>query len=237
MQIPDQAVLPAELNDRAVDNWEPLAAIADTAGGPWPMSARGAALALSGAVDVEDERPAIRLLADLRALFTDPPHERLATKTILEALHGERFEESGWDDWGRGRGLKAEGLAWLLRPFGIRARQMKLDGEKVRGFDVDQFTDAFARYLPPPPTDPLARYPAPDEGGIVSVSTGVPAETPTAGKGNGAVPPTFVDPFDRHPLPSAAERSADDLVQRILDRTGGELIDEETPQPTSSTED
>jgi putative DNA primase/helicase len=42
-----QPDLPATLNDRAQDNWEPLLAIADAAGGHWPRSSRDAALALS----------------------------------------------------------------------------------------------------------------------------------------------------------------------------------------------
>lgn len=40
--------MPEGLHDRAQDNWEPLLAIADLAGGPWPEQARAAALALSG---------------------------------------------------------------------------------------------------------------------------------------------------------------------------------------------
>src|SRR5206468_5707634 len=43
-----------ELNDRAADNWEPLLAIADLAGGDWPARARRAALALSIAPDEDD---------------------------------------------------------------------------------------------------------------------------------------------------------------------------------------
>jgi hypothetical protein len=41
--------IPDELDDRAADNWEPLLAIADQAGGPWPSRARTTALLLSGA--------------------------------------------------------------------------------------------------------------------------------------------------------------------------------------------
>jgi putative DNA primase/helicase len=42
-------LLPDALDDRASDNWRPLIALADTAGGKWPGRARAAALALSGA--------------------------------------------------------------------------------------------------------------------------------------------------------------------------------------------
>jgi predicted lipoprotein with Yx(FWY)xxD motif len=40
---PDPSI-PAALNDRAADNWRPLIAIADLAGGEWPQLARQASL-------------------------------------------------------------------------------------------------------------------------------------------------------------------------------------------------
>jgi putative DNA primase/helicase len=39
------------LHDRAADNWRPLLAIADAAGGAWPERARKAALTLAAADD------------------------------------------------------------------------------------------------------------------------------------------------------------------------------------------
>jgi hypothetical protein len=180
MDLPDEATVPAELHDRAADNWEPLMAVADAAGGEWPAAARRAALVLSGVVDIEDERPGVRLLGDLRELFGERATERVATRDLLEALHGERFEESGWSDW-HDRGLKAEGLAWLLRPFGIRPRLMKIAGTAARGFEVADFADAFARYLPAdtPPT----RYPVTDTHESTHAGNGVTSDTGPAGKG------------------------------------------------------
>jgi putative DNA primase/helicase len=63
----DHAEVPAELHDRAADNWRPLFAIADRAGGDWPKRARAAALALSG-VD-EPNSVSTLILADIRAAF------------------------------------------------------------------------------------------------------------------------------------------------------------------------
>ena len=46
---------PEELHDRAADNWRPLMAIGEVAGGPWPERARKAALVLEDAEQaVED---------------------------------------------------------------------------------------------------------------------------------------------------------------------------------------
>jgi putative DNA primase/helicase len=60
--------LPEALNDRARDNWEPLLAIADLAGGHWPAEARRAALELS-AEKPDDRSMAEELLADIRNIF------------------------------------------------------------------------------------------------------------------------------------------------------------------------
>ena len=60
--------IPDALNDRAADNWRPLLAIADLAGGDWPTKAREAALILSGE-DVSALN--VDLLADIKKAFGD----------------------------------------------------------------------------------------------------------------------------------------------------------------------
>jgi hypothetical protein len=61
--------LPEGLNDRAQDNWEPLLAIADLAGGDWPKAARDAALKLSADTEAEASSLTTQLLADIKAAF------------------------------------------------------------------------------------------------------------------------------------------------------------------------
>jgi uncharacterized protein DUF3631 len=57
--------LPAELDDRAADTWEPLLAIADLAGGDWPIRARQAAVVLSADGNTDDvDSLGVRLLSD-----------------------------------------------------------------------------------------------------------------------------------------------------------------------------
>ena len=63
------AALPAELDDRAQDGWEPLVAIADAAGGDWPGRARRAAVAVFLSRSAADDNPGLRLLADCREVF------------------------------------------------------------------------------------------------------------------------------------------------------------------------
>ncbi|HWP62451.1 MAG TPA: DUF3631 domain-containing protein [Candidatus Binatia bacterium] len=150
--------MPPGLSDRAADNWAPLLAVADAAGGTWPTRARRAALRLLGDGDVADERPAIRLLADLKAVFDEEGVDRLPTARLLEAL--KAMDEAPWASWGR-EGLKAEHLGRLLRdyrtPSGqrIRSRQMKIAGQNLKGYERRDFEDVWARYVPFSVSDPL----------------------------------------------------------------------------------
>jgi len=68
LRAADPAV-PEDLDDRQADNWRPLLAIADAAGGTWPALARTASRTLSGVVVEADTSAPVRLLADLRDLF------------------------------------------------------------------------------------------------------------------------------------------------------------------------
>jgi putative DNA primase/helicase len=91
--------MPDGLHDRAEYNWEPLLAIADLAGGEWPDLARKAALALSGAVDAQDDNIRVQLLSDIRTVFKGVA--RMSSEdltTVLVAL-GER----PWSEYRRSK--------------------------------------------------------------------------------------------------------------------------------------
>jgi putative DNA primase/helicase len=59
--------IPDALNDRAADNWRPLLAIADLAGGEWPAKACEAACLLSG--EAQDGAVGVELRKDIRKAF------------------------------------------------------------------------------------------------------------------------------------------------------------------------
>lgn len=143
--------VPGELHDRASDNWRPLLAIADVAGGEWPERARRAALRLSGA-EVDDGDAGVLLLSDLRDLFAARGADRLASAEIVGAL--TEMEDRPWPEWRRGQPLTTRQLARLLQPFGVAPKQMRTDGgsgPKVRGYESADLEDPFRRYLPPDP--------------------------------------------------------------------------------------
>ncbi len=160
--------LPEALDDRAQDIWEPLLAIAEAVGGAWVGKAQAAAEALSGS-RTEDEA-GLLVLSDLRDFFATL--DRAPTETILDYLHG--LQERRWGAWHRGgKKMRPDGLADLLKPFGIRPRTIRLEnGGTPKGYLAAQFREAWTRYLLPLASDapnPLDDAQGPPEGGYEEV--------------------------------------------------------------------
>jgi hypothetical protein len=143
-EIPD-----AITSDRAVDNWRPLLAIADLAGGPWPEQARQAAVALSGDADEDagDQTIGVQLLVDIKALFERDNLPALSTDDVLAYL--ATLAERPWPTMARGKTITAMELSALLRPFGVRPKQFRRGSDKLRGYVLKgPLEDAFTRYTP-----------------------------------------------------------------------------------------
>jgi hypothetical protein len=139
--------VPDELGDRAADVWEPLLAIADSAGDRWPERARTVAVELSAGKRAENDSIGVRLLADIQCVFDEKAADRLATSQLLDALCAN--DEAPWGDW-YGKPLSGRALAKLIRPYGIRPNQTVWlgQGKSAKGLKREQFEDAFSRYLP-----------------------------------------------------------------------------------------
>lgn len=133
--------LPVE--DRAADNWEPLVAVADAAGGDWPKRARRAAMVLcteDASADTEGSL-GLRVLSDIRDLFENLTVSFLSSADLTARLRG--VEDGPWA--GGGVDLSMHKLAYLLRPYSVRPRQN--DARTARGYHAVDFADAFRRYL------------------------------------------------------------------------------------------
>jgi hypothetical protein len=141
--------VPEVLDDRAEEAWEPLLAIADLAGGNWPERARLAALKLSAPTGRDDDALGVKLLSDIRGVFQVQGVDRIPSAALAAAL--AELEESPWGDI-RGKQLDARGLARRLKPFDVRPRTIRLGDETPKGYQLEQFADAFARYLSSPAT-------------------------------------------------------------------------------------
>ncbi|MAB23138.1 DUF3631 domain-containing protein [Pseudomonas sp. 5Ae-yellow] len=168
------------LNDRANDAWEPLLSIADLAGEHWPKSARHAAIALHG---LEGESPSVgaELLADVKAVFDAKNANRIFSADLLTALLAD--DESPWATWNRGKAMTPRQLVSKLADFGIKSKDVRQGAEVKKGYHLEQFTDAFIRYLsadsPAQSATPL--QPSNHAGYSVAESaTDTPAKTPSA---------------------------------------------------------
>ena len=177
--IEARPVFPADLDDRAEDVWEPLLAIADMAGDNWPQRAREAALALSTGENREDESLGTRLLADIRQVFDEQGMSRLSSAALVKALTAP--DDMPWGDL-YGKPLDARRLARLLKPYGVKAVQIRFGDKTGKGWERGCFEDVWRRYLPPMETsetqkhEPVAYVPQPRS---VSETTAPRETTPT----------------------------------------------------------
>jgi hypothetical protein len=152
---------PSGLTDRALEAWEPLLTVADIAGGDWPTRARKAAVGLKGDSVEGDATDGVRLLADIRAIFTEATGDRMWSATIVEKLNA--LEEAPWSGWHRGGGFATRDLARMLREFDIRSRDVRIGDTNRKGYYFSDFEDAWSRY----PTD----SPAPAPGSATSATS------------------------------------------------------------------
>jgi phage/plasmid primase-like uncharacterized protein len=146
--------LPPEVTDRKADVWEPLIAVADAAGGPWPKRARVAAVAHVALL--REGVPAssgVRLLADIQNIFGQ--RESLTTEDLLIELI--ELDESPWGDL-KGKPLDSRKLAGFLKPYGIASKNVRVGKDVKRGYSRDLFHDAWTRYLTVPQTDSLNEH-------------------------------------------------------------------------------
>jgi len=140
----DPAV-PANLYNRAADNWRPLLALADAAGGDWPERARAIA---ARTVDA-DQAKRVGLLSDIRDVFKARGIDRIKSADLAAALVA--IEGHPWAEHGRsGKPLSANGLARMLGSDNISPSTVRFGSDTAKGYVLEQFADVFARYLPQP---------------------------------------------------------------------------------------
>ena len=141
--------LPETINDRQMDSWEALGAIAVVAGGDWPERAYAACKYITGAS--EDTRSnAERLIGDLCSIFTHTEEKQFIKSSVI-CGYLNMMEERPWSKWNKGRSFDMNTLARMLKPFEIKPKQKKQsDGSVFRGYFYTDLETLFARY---PTTD------------------------------------------------------------------------------------
>jgi putative DNA primase/helicase len=137
--------VPATLENREADNWLPLIAIADVAGGGWPGIAREVAEHLALVNRATEQSAAVMLLEDIYAVLTAYTGERIQSADLVNAL--VQLEHREWAEWKGVKPITPNAVARLLAPFNIRPLEMRIGARVVRGYEAAQFADAFARYV------------------------------------------------------------------------------------------
>jgi hypothetical protein len=145
--------LPSELTDRQQDGVEPLLAIADAAGGEWPITARQALKEICTSEQPSDESIGVTLLGDIRTIFDAQSTDRLASATLVSFLI--EIETSPWSEWKNGKPMTVRGLAKELRRFEIRPTSVRIGEKTPKGYERSAFRDAFQRYVPATSATPL----------------------------------------------------------------------------------
>jgi Protein of unknown function (DUF3631) len=123
--------MPSGIEDRDADAWEPLLAIADEAGQDWPERARNAAVYLAKAHVDDLTTKGVELLRHI--------------KEVLQSLCNR--DESPWMEVNYGKPLNERGLALRLKPYGVRSKDVKVNGVNRKGYAAADFHDAWKRYV------------------------------------------------------------------------------------------
>jgi Protein of unknown function (DUF3631) len=139
-------MMPPELTNRAADNFTPLLAIADAAGGRWPELARQMAVR-SAALAGPDASIGVMLLVDVRRIFRRIETDRIPTTELIEGL--KWMDDRPWAEWQGRQGITPSQVANLLRPYGISPKTLRFPPMNVvlKGYSLADFEDAFNRYL------------------------------------------------------------------------------------------
>jgi putative DNA primase/helicase len=162
--------LPDALGDREQDNWEPLLQVASVAGGHWLDTALSAALKLSDATQTPISS-ANELLADIQEVFEAKGANRITTTELINTLCEDT--EKSWATYNRGKQLSPRQLSNKLKDYGITSKTIRMSGyATAKGYEREQFDDAFARYLADPLNLPSQSHNLPEasKDGLSSVT-------------------------------------------------------------------
>lgn len=132
------------ITNRRGDNWRPLFAIADQAGGTWPARSREAVMTLNH-VDA-GQTVGVMLLDDMRTLMGDA--DRISSATLARELG--KMEGRRWPEFGRTqKAITANAIARLLRPFNVFPQDIRDpdDSSSCKGYRSVDLAEPWARYL------------------------------------------------------------------------------------------
>ena len=121
-------VLPSGAFNRLADNWRPLFAIAEIAGGDWPQRAAAAFAKLTAKTDADAQGIGTMLLADIRQVFNEANAERMLSKTLVDTLC--TMSDRPWPEANRGRPITPTWMAGRLRAFSVSSKTIRVGDER-----------------------------------------------------------------------------------------------------------
>ena len=145
LEVCDPA-LPSDAFNRLADNWRPLFAIAEIAGGDWPQRAAAAFAKLPAKTDADAQGINTMLLADIQHIFSETSAGRMFSKSLVEALCA--MTDRPWPEAHKGKQISETWLARRLRTFGVSSKTLRIADGRGKGYEAADFADAFERYLP-----------------------------------------------------------------------------------------
>ncbi len=134
------------ISDRALDNWEPLLAIAELAGKDWINKVYQAAQALSPN-ETDITSVGVELLQDIQKIFIEKNITEISTKELIEALCED--EESRWVTYnfkGNDKSITARQISRILKEYKIKNKNVRFGEEVLKAYEKIQFEDAWKRY-------------------------------------------------------------------------------------------
>jgi len=84
-------------------------------------------------------------LLDIMFLFAGKDRQRIFTRDMVEALNWKR--DRPWAELRRGKDLTDLWLARQLRPYGVRPRTLRIEGEVGKGYAMEDLMEVFQRYV------------------------------------------------------------------------------------------
>lgn len=151
--------MPEELSDRQQDNWEPLLAIAHCLGEEWYLKACEAATR-NFAETAPPKSSSNQLLEDIREVLSNYEEKYIPSADLLEMLNGD--SDMDWRTYNHGKPLSARQLARFMNAYAIKSKTVRMKADSTpKGYEVRDFADAFARYLPELPDEPVIKEQVP----------------------------------------------------------------------------
>lgn len=151
--------MPESLSDRQQDNWESLLAIAHCFGDDWYSKAQEAAV--QNCVETTPPKSSSnQLLEDIREVLSGYEGRYIPSVELLDKLTTD--QDMDWCSYNHGQPIKARQMAKFMSAYGIKTKTVRMKPDYTpKGYEVREFEDAFARYLPERQDEPKPEKKAP----------------------------------------------------------------------------